>query len=105
VRRRGLEEIKSREALEALIVSLKPTAEKERLTKDCLKRLYYTDKFPPDPNSPEALCSPDGYTHGFLRVLTGIGERHEYGWWKSWWDANRNRLAWSSEKGKFELEK
>ena len=102
---KGLEEIRSPEALEALIVSLKPTSEKEKLTKDCLKRLYNTDKLPDDPNSPAALCSPDKYTHGYLAVITGIKDRHDYAWWKNWWDANKNQLAWNREKGIFEARK
>ena len=102
---KGLEEIKSPEALEALIVSLRPTGEKEKLTKDCLKRLYNLDKLPDDPNSPAALCSPDKYTHGYLGVITGIKDKHDYAWWKNWWDTNRNRLAWNREKGLFEVGK
>lgn len=102
---KGLEEIKSPEALEALIASLKPTSEKEKLTKDCLKRLYNTDKLPDDPNSPAALCSPDRYTHGYLGMITGIKDQHDYAWWKNWWETNRNQLAWNREKGIFEVKK
>jgi hypothetical protein len=102
---KGLEEIRSPEALEALIISLKPTSEKERLTKDCLKRLYNLDKLPDDPNSPAALCSPDRYTHGYLAVITGIKDKHDYAWWKEWWDKNKNQLAWNREKGIFEVRK
>jgi len=102
---KGLEEIKSPEALEALIVSLKPTSEKEKLTKDCLKRLYNTDKLPDDPDSPAALCSPDKYTYGYLVVITGIKDRRDYAWWKNWWETNKNQLAWNREKGIFEARK
>jgi hypothetical protein len=102
---KGLEEIKSPEALEALIGSLKPTSEKEKLTKDCLKRLYNTDTLPDDPKSPAALCSPDRYTHGYLGVITGIKDKHKYDWWKNWWETNRNQLAWSREKAIFEVKK
>lgn len=102
---KGLEEIKSPEALEALIVSLKPTSEKENLTKDCLKRLYNTDALPDDPKSPAALCSPDRYTHSHLGVITGIKDKHEYTWWKNWWETNRNQLAWNPEKAIFEVKK
>jgi hypothetical protein len=101
----GLKEIRSPEALEALIVSLSPTAEKERVTKDCLKRLYQMDKLPNDPNSPAALCSPDKYTHGYLAVITGLKDKHDYAWWKKWWDTNRNQLVWNREKGAFEVRK
>jgi hypothetical protein len=102
---KGLEEIKSPEALEALIVSLRSTNEKDKLTKDCLKRLYKTDKLPDDPNSQEALCSPDTYTHRYLAVITGIKDKHDHTWWKKWWDTNKNQLAWNREKGIFELRK
>lgn len=102
---KGLEEIRSPEALEALIASLKPTSEKEKLTKDCLKRLYNIDKLPDDPNSPAALCSPDKYTHGYLAVITGLKDRHDYAWWKNWWETNKNQLTWNREKGIFEARK
>lgn len=102
---KGLEEIRSREALEALIISLKPSSEKEKLTKDCLKRLYNTDKLPSDPNSPATMCSPDRYTHGYLRVITGITDQHDYDWWKKWWDTNANLLKWSPENGLFVVPK
>ena len=102
---KGLEEIRSPGALEALVVSLKPTSEKEKLTKECLNRLYKTDKLPDDPNSPAALCSPDKYTHGYLAVITSIKDKHDYGWWKNWWDANKNQLAWNREKRIFEVRK
>jgi len=98
---KGLEEIRSPEALEALILSLAPTNEKERLTKDCLTRLYHLDKLPDDPSSPAALCSPDKYTLGYLGVLTSVKDKHDYAWWKNWWDKNKNQLAWSREKGTF----
>jgi hypothetical protein len=99
----GLSEIRSLEALEALIISLKPTSQKEALTKDCLKRIYNTDKLPDDPTSPSALCSPDPYTNRYLTLLTGIKDRHDFAWWQSWWDSNRGKLKWNRDKGAFEL--
>lgn len=102
---KGFEEIRSFAALEALIVSLRPTSEKEQLTKDCLRRLYNTDKLPDDPDSPLALCSPDRYTYIYLPVITGIKDHREYTWWKSWWETNKNQLAWNREKGIFEVKK
>lgn len=100
---KGLDEIRNREALEAMIFSLKSSSEKDKLTKDCLKRIYNTDKLPDDPNSPASLCSPERYTHGYLRVVTGITDKHDYDWWKKWWEANSNSLKWNSEKGLFEV--
>lgn len=102
---KGLSEIRSPEALEALVVSLAPTSEKERLTKDCLTRLYHLDKLPDDPTSPAALCSPDKYTHSYLAVITGIKDKHDFAWWKKWWDTNKNQLVWDREKGTFDVRK
>ena len=45
------------------------------------------------------------YTHGYLAVITGIKDKHDYAWWKGWWDENRARLAWNREKGTFEVRK
>jgi hypothetical protein len=102
---KGLTEIRSPEALEALIVSLALTSEKERLTKDCLTRLYHIDKLPDDPASPAALCSPDKYTHSYLAVITGIKDKHDFTWWKKWWEVNGNQLVWNREKGTFDVRK
>lgn len=102
---KGLEEIRSPEAVEALIVSLMSTSEKDWLTKDCLKRLYDLDKLPDEPGAPGALCNPDTYTHGYLAVMTGIKDRHDSIWWKKWWDTNKTQLAWNREKGTFDLKK
>ena len=100
---KGLEEIRSREALEALITSLKPTSEKQKLTMDCLKRLYNMDQLPDDPNSPGALCNPDKYTHSYLRVISEVKDKHDYEWWKSWWARNNTNLKWDPEKGEFQV--
>jgi hypothetical protein len=102
---KGLEEIRSPEAIEALIASLAPTSEKEKLTKDCLTRLYHLDKLPADPDSPAALCNPDNYTHRYLAVVTGIKDQHDFTWWKKWWDANKSQLSWNPAKGTFDLKK
>lgn len=102
---KGLSEIRSLEGLEALIVSLRPTSEKDRLTKDCLNRLYHIDKLPDDVSAPGALCSPDAYTPRYLAVITGINDKHDYGWWTDWWQKNRNQLSWNREKGSFEIKR
>ena len=101
--RKGLEEIRSPEALEALINSLKPTKEKEKLTVDCLKRIYKVDKLPDDPNAPASLCNPDKYTHNYLSVISGVKDKHDYSWWNSWWTSNKTNLKWNPEKGEFEV--
>jgi hypothetical protein len=102
---KGLEEIRSREALEAMIVALKPNEAKDQLTKDCLQRLYKTDKLPSDPSSPASLCSPDTLTHGYLARITDVKERRDYDWWKSWWEKNQTKLEWKREPGRFEVKK
>lgn len=100
---KGLKEIRNLEALEALIVSLKPTGEKEKLIKDCLKRVYKTDKLPEDETSPAALCNPDKLTNVYLSTITGFKEKHDHDWWRNWWDSNHKKLNWNQEKGIFEV--
>jgi hypothetical protein len=99
-----IEEISSIQALEALIISLKPTNEKEKLTKDCLKNLYKLNEMPTDPGSPAALCNPDAYTNGYLALITGISDPYLYDWWQEWWNQNKKILQWDSEKGKFHVQ-
>jgi hypothetical protein len=98
---KGLGEIRSRDALEALIVVLKPTEAKDKLTRDCLQRIYKMDKLPTDPDSPALMCSPDPLTHGYLAVITDVKDKHDYEWWKSWWQQNQGKLQWQREQGKF----
>jgi hypothetical protein len=98
-----IEEISSIQALEALIASLKPTSEKEKQKRDCLKNLYKLDEMPTDPQSPAALCNPDAYTNSYLSLITGIGDPHPYDWWQEWWNQNKKILQWDSEKGKFRV--
>jgi hypothetical protein len=100
---KAIAEISSIEALEGLIVSLRPTAYKTELTSACLKRMYNLDALPEDPNTPGALCSPDTYTYPYLTMLTGVRERHDHVWWANWWETNRSRLSWNQETGAFEL--
>ena len=98
---KGLGEIRSREALEALIFALKPNQAKDQTTKDCLQRLYKIDKLPTDESSPASLCSPDTLTHRYLAIITDVKDKHDYDWWKSWWEKNQSKLEWKREQGKF----
>jgi len=100
---KGLSEIRSLSALQALIVALKTSEPKDSLTKGCLQKLYKIDKLPSDPSSPASMCSPDTMTHTYLKVITDIVDKHDYDWWKAWWDKNQTKLDWKSEKGKFEV--
>ncbi|HVZ37714.1 MAG TPA: hypothetical protein VHI13_00405 [Candidatus Kapabacteria bacterium] len=101
---KGLEEIRSPQALEALIMSLRPGSAKQQLTMNCLKTLYNLDKLPEDSNSPAILCNPDSYTNGYLRSLTGVADVHDFEWWKSWWEEHRNGLRWNAATAMFETQ-
>jgi len=84
-----------------LIVALKPNEAKDRTTKDCLQRLYKTDKLSSDESSPASLCSPDTLTHRYLSIVTDVKDKHDHDWWKSWWEKNQSKLEWKREQGKF----
>jgi hypothetical protein len=102
----GAEEIRSLSALEALIISLKPSAEKEALTKNCLRKMYGLDELPKEKNSPAVYCSPDTYTFSYLAMLTGdktYDEKKNYEWWSKWWAENKSKLSWNAEKAIFEI--
>jgi len=103
---KGLDETHSLIAFEALIFSLKPSTEKDIVTKDCLKRVYHLDEMPKEKGSSAAFCNPDTYT--FLYVSNLIGqkeqdEKQDYQWWAKWWDKNKQKLVWNKEKGIFEI--
>ena len=98
---KGLEEIRSLVAIEAMIVALKPNEAKDRLTKDCLKRIYKIDKLPS--SGPETMCSPDTMTNKYLELITGVPDLHDHQWWKTWWDKNKSKLEWKSALGRFEV--
>jgi hypothetical protein len=98
---KGLEEIRSLAALEALIVSLQPGEAKERVTKKCLSLVYHLDELPADPTSQARYCSPDTYTAGYLPELTEEKESHDAAWWGKWWAAHGKHLRWNPETGKF----
>lgn len=100
---KGLQEIKSLEALEAIITSLKHTPEKERFTKDCLMKTYKLTELPSDPNAPATFCSPDTFANMYLSELTGITTKQSFDWWNNWWLENNDKLIWNTETGKFDI--
>lgn len=102
---KGIDEIKSYEALEAIINSLKKSREKEELTKNCLSKIYKLTELPKDPSSPATMCSPDTYAYMYLTMLTDIENREPYEWWAKWWSLNKDKLIWDKEKGKFHISK
>ncbi|HVR38259.1 MAG TPA: hypothetical protein VMU84_04135 [Thermoanaerobaculia bacterium] len=98
---KGLEEIRSKEALQALIVSLRPSETKDALTHDCLQRLYQRDELPSDPADPAKLCSPDTYAQTYLAKLTNVQEPHDAKWWSEWWTAHERELVWDQKSATF----
>lgn len=101
----GLDEIKSIEALEAIICSLKNSERKQNLTSDCLKNLYNLNELPTDPNSPAYFCNPDTYSYVYLANLTGIENKESFEWWTKWWLDNKDKLEWNKRKGMFIIKK
>jgi hypothetical protein len=100
---KGSSEIHSHEALEALIVSLKPSDAKEKLTKTCLKKLYNLDELPKEPGALGSLCNPDNYTFSYLSQLTGVTDAHDHVWWADWWKTNKSNLVWNPESAAFDI--
>jgi hypothetical protein len=103
---KGLTEIQSLSALKALIVSLKPSIEKDALTKSCLKNVYQLDEMPKERGTSASYCNPDTYTFAYLGILTGekkYDEKKDYAWWQKWWEDNKDRLTWNKEKAIFEI--
>lgn len=98
---KGLEEIRSLIAIEALIVSLQPSKQKDEKTAECLRNVYHLEKLPTDPGAPGHLCSPDPWAYGYLSKVTGVSERHDPTWWSAWWRENRTKLTWDSTAASF----
>lgn len=97
----GLSEIRSLDALQALIVSLKESDAKTKLTRDCLQRLYHRDDLPADKDDPANFCNPDNYTNSYLMALTNEKDVHDAEWWMKWWNENKEKLVWNKKEGKF----
>ncbi|MEO8403256.1 MAG: hypothetical protein ABI480_01620, partial [Chitinophagaceae bacterium] len=55
---KGVSEIRSLQAFEALVYSLKPSAEKDTLTKRCLKQVYQLNEMPTVKGSSPTYCNP-----------------------------------------------
>jgi len=99
--KRGLEELRSPQAIEALIASLGPSPAKERLTRRCLRDVYGLDALPSDPTSSARLCDPDTSAHAYLEQVTDVSGQHPREWWVEWWGRNRSRLAWDPGQARF----
>ncbi|MDC8004097.1 hypothetical protein POV27_08530 [Aureisphaera galaxeae] len=98
-----IEEISSLEAFEAIIISVQPRDEKDRITAQCLKNIYGLDEMPDNPGS-EAYCNPDSYSFAYLAMLVGdepLDKTKDSEYWKEFWNKNKNALTWDDEKGYF----
>jgi len=102
---KGLDEIRSLAALEALIVSVKPSTEKGRITSECLRNVYHLDKLPTEPDAPGRLCSPDPWILTYLAKLTDVPNAHDATWWSDWWQENKSVLTWDSGAARFVIRK
>lgn len=101
---KGMSELRSPAAIEALIVSLNVNPAKAALTRDCLKKIYNLSEMPKD-GGPPAMCDPDTMTQRYLAIMTGIEGTHDHAWWRNWWDTNKNNLGWDKEKARFFVKK
>lgn len=99
-------EITSLTAVHALVVSLQVNPKKQQITRNCLKSVYNLDEMPKEKGSQASYCNPDTYTFSYLGMLFGdktIDETKDAKWWQKFWDANRDKLVWNSERGFYEL--
>jgi hypothetical protein len=104
---KGLNETHSLEAFEALVYSLKPSNQKDELTKNCLKTIYKLDEMPKDKGNSANFCNPDNYTFTYLSKLIGekTDETKDYIWWTNWWKENKDKLKWNAVRSIFEIKK
>jgi hypothetical protein len=101
-------EICSLSAVHALIISLQDNPVKNRITKNCLKKVYDLDKMPKEKGSSAMFCNPDTYTFANLAILFGdykYNETKDAKWWLKFWNKNQNNLVWNDLIGIYELKK
>jgi hypothetical protein len=103
---KGIKQIQSRVALEALVHSLLDSKEKELATTTCLKKTYNLEKMPKDKSSSAQYCNPDQRTIAYLGMLTGQKNNPKITnkYWINWWKKNKGKLVWSKEEGIFRVE-
>ena len=100
---KGLAEIKSPAAIQALVVSLQPSQEKDRRTTQCLHEVYHLEKLPTEPGAPGRLCSPDPWAYTYLAKITDVDGQHDPAWWLKWWEESKSDLVWDPAVGKFRV--
>lgn len=101
-------EICSLSAVHALIISLQDSQAKNRITKNCLKKVYNLDKMPKEKGSSAMFCNPDTYTFSYLAILFGdekYDKTKDAKWWLKFWNRNHNNLVWNDQIGIYELKK
>ena len=77
-------EVASLAAMQAMILSLQDSPQKQQFTKQCLKRLYNINELPKEKGSPASYCNPDTYTYSYLGMLFGdkvFDETKDAMWW------------------------
>lgn len=102
-----ISEISGLPAVKALIISLQASPEKEKITKDCLKKIYKLDEMPKEKGS-HSFCDPNTYTFAYLGMLFGDekpDETKDATWWLDFWNKNEKKLNWNSDKGIYEVKK
>jgi hypothetical protein len=101
-------EISSLNAVQALVISLQDNSIKEEITKKCLKNVYDLDQLPTDMSAQASCCNPDRYTFLYLGILFGdkkFDKAKDGKWWLNFWNNNKDKLIWNTEKGIYEVKK
>jgi len=101
-------EISNLTALQALIISLQDNSKKQKITKNCLKKVYNLDDMPLEKGSPASYCNPDTYTFSYLGILFGhekFEENKDMKWWMTFWEKNHGNLVWNNDKGIYQVKK
>lgn len=101
---KGMTELRSPQAVHALISCLAESERKTAYTKERLQTLYGLTELPNEPGNPARMCNPDEYTHMYLAAITDVSDRHDHKWWTDWWTKNSDSLKWNSETAKFEVQ-
>ncbi len=99
-------EISSLNAVQALIISLQDNAKKDKITKNCLKKVYNLDEMPKEKGASASYCNPDTYTFSYLGMLFGdktYDETKDAKWWQNFWDTNHDKFVWNAESGFYEV--
>jgi hypothetical protein len=99
--RKGLEVLRSPEAVEALVASLRASRGKDERIRWCLEHVYGRKTMPQEPGQPGALCDPDVWTRRYLQAITDAAQPHDAAWWALWWKKNRGNLRWDAETARF----